>query len=930
MHPSLPTFGVLTSLLLLLGPFPAQAQEGTPKAKPSVRTDKYGDPLPEGAIARLGTLRLVHRGNIFAMAVSPDDAVAATGVFEGKEEYHAKRIVCADGPVTIFEDIPATKGSIRLWETKTGKRIHEIEAPDSPVTDIRFAPDGKTFIAACGMFLCCFETATGNLVWSRESVWEAENRDLTTFVDIVFGKGCLLTAHYRIRNFGSDYVIQLWDPKTGAPLSLPKTLESPREMRPRNLEFFSKVSVSQDGRLVAVLVSERYPVIISSSLGPRYVDQRIDIVDVPSGKILHRINDLMEGINHLAFSSDGKTLALVAEEKEQITCIRLDTGKKRHLNCKLPAPIRRVAFAENDKFAAVLSDDSVQLWDVASGNMVNVHTFRCEHFEPSRGRSVAAIRYENRIRLVDVESSKPVQSFDGHDRVSALRFSMRSPNTLISHDGTRATWWDTRYWTPKRSMLLFKQFTLNDPDCQFDAALSVESGLACKEMDSDYHLVEAKSGKFIRKLERGDGRGRGWSFSADGKRLAQSGAGVHVFYDVATGKRLSQIEDDVALGYVGLVHWELSPRGKYFAVNGDWGTIHNFDVATGKPLSILMPPRALGTELDKRQTSIFKFHFSHDERLVYGETHQEASSHPLFSQARISVLVWQAATGEMLQDIGLGLSMPVYSRPRRAENTPTVLTLSNDHRFVALTRALHDPHRHSDRGSTIELYEVASGQKRGELKGHEAIADLQFSPDTQVLASSSDDGTILIWDMNRPLHPVKRAERLSEKELADCWQTLLQKDAVKGDGAIWKMVYAAQDTVPFLKKKLQPAVMPETWQVRKLIAELGSVEYKTRVQAEAELIAYRDLVLAELEKSLKEGHPLETQRRLEGITQKARSAARLFGSDEAMRQWRALEILERIGTPEAREVIAALAKGVPGARLTQAAQMVVGRLSKSP
>src|ERR1051326_6194592 len=61
--------------VILLAAYSAQAD---PPAGPKIATDKYGDPLPDGAIARLGTLRFTHGCSGIEVAISPDGKTVAS------------------------------------------------------------------------------------------------------------------------------------------------------------------------------------------------------------------------------------------------------------------------------------------------------------------------------------------------------------------------------------------------------------------------------------------------------------------------------------------------------------------------------------------------------------------------------------------------------------------------------------------------------------------------------------------------------------------------------------------------------------------------------------------------------------------------------------------------------------------------------------
>src|SRR5262249_55121131 len=105
-----------------------------PAEKDAKRVDALGDPLPPGALLRLGSTRL--RGeSASAVAFSPDGNWLASG---GRDRH------------------------IRLWEPKTGKEGRTLLGPQRGVWAVAFSADGK-LLAGAGLdkVVYLWDPATG-------------------------------------------------------------------------------------------------------------------------------------------------------------------------------------------------------------------------------------------------------------------------------------------------------------------------------------------------------------------------------------------------------------------------------------------------------------------------------------------------------------------------------------------------------------------------------------------------------------------------------------------------------------------------------------------------------------------------------------------------------------------------------------------------
>jgi hypothetical protein len=100
-----------------------------------------------------------------------------------------------------------------------------------------------------------------------------------------------------------------------------------------------------------------------------------------------------------------------------------------------------------------------------------------------------------------------------------------------------------------------------------------------------------------------------------------------------------------------------------------------------------------------------------------------------------------------------------------------------------------------------------------------------------------------------------------------------------------------------------------------------------RDKATRELESLGEVAGPVLQGALRGQPSLEVRRRVERLLELLHEQ---LPTEERLRALRALQVLEHIGTPEARQVLESLAKGAPAARLTREAVASLKRLGGKP
>jgi RNA polymerase sigma factor (sigma-70 family) len=811
----------------------------SPGKQAAVRVDCHGDPLPEGTLARLGTLRLRHGGKwIRSVAFSPDGKTVLSG-----GEDHAvhlwdvatgKRIrTLQGGPAVAFSPDGKTvasaggeDGTVCLWDAADGKEIRILRGHQKWISSVVFSPDGKT-VASGGKdgTVRLWETATG------KEIRTLKRHDGVTHV-------AFSPDGKTVASGGRNNTVRLWETATGKKI---------RDLKRHQGKEDGIVSVAflPDGKTLA-------------SAG--WDDSTVHLWEIATGKEIRTLRGHQGPITNIVSSPDGKIVVSAGWDDSRVCLWEVATGKKIHTlrGQGWQGDVQTVAFSPDGK-TLTSGGYTVRLWEVATGKEIPIlpegyGEARDSVAFSSDGKTVASGGEDGTVRLWEMGTGKEIRTLKGHrDRVRSVAFSSDSKVVVSGGDDGAVLLWEVGTGKEIRILQGYKDVryvksVAFSPDGKIVAAGGNDGTLS---QDERVHYVgtvrlwDTASGKEIRTLKGPSGcsystSGCGYSlvFSSDGKTVtAGFEDGTVCVWEVATGKEIRMRRGITRIGGNNAVAF--SYDGKTVAVGDQNGIVRLWEIATGKEIRVLRGH-------NEQQTGVKSVAFAPDSRTV------------------AAVL-----------------------------------------------------------GQQVFLWDLFSGDQLPPLVGHQnRVRQVTFSPDSRILASVSDDTTCLIWDLT--YGAARPGTKRGPDEWKALWTALGSRDAVRARRVVWTLAAATpEQSVSLLRDRLQPTPAPDPKRLAQLITDLDATDFKVRQKVYQEFEKLGPHAEAALRKGL-EGNPsLEMRKRLEQLLET------VTYSGESLRIVRAMEVLEQIGTSQARQVLQTLAANAPGSRLRQEAQAVLDRLDRA-
>jgi len=659
--------------LLIVAIADAQSQPAPAiAAKPPRLVMRLGESYPLGAIAFSPDGKLIAAGGYDGLRLWDARTGQEVGSFATGPSSGCSLVFTLDGKRLLVSNWNAPT---QIIDVTSGKEVGHIGAANDGLKRVTFSPDGKEILTA-GNSAILWDAATGKEIRRIEAEYRESINSAAFSPD---GKQILTGSDWYQQHDGSA---RLWDAASGKEIRRVGDYHEPVKV----------VAFSPDGKQIAIGIDDSLSNMPAQDCPPA----TLRLLDIASGKTIHRLELCASLVRSAAFSRDGK---------------RILTGGGSVLR---GSPL------------------VAQLWDVASGKEIR----RFEAVGEDGGDAMFTRDDENILTsgasaiLWDATDGREIRHFAAtRDPAGRVAFSAMGKQMLIGGAETAQLWnadgakqvrrFGGSVWAAAmaeiapsgNAVLLIGPFKRDAPRL-LDAASGTErwhSALTPHEArtvvfspDSKRILIGTDGGpQGPRAPKPGSAKlppGYEYVF---GVRSDQPAAPLCELLDAASGAQICRFD-----GHTGdIASAAFSPDGKRLVTGGYDNTIRFWDASNGREsrrLAQKCVPALVALSQDGKQ-------------LV-------AVFWPPKEGEKCSVCRWDAESGKEIRHFDL---------PSKGDSS---VALASDGKHVLAL----------DSDTVAHILDTTNGAEIGHLKGNIPVASYTFSPDGKFIAAGSD--LRRLWD----------------------------------------------------------------------------------------------------------------------------------------------------------------------------------------
>jgi WD40 repeat protein len=429
-------------------------------------------------------------------------------------------------------------------------------------------------------------------------------------------------------------------------------------------------------------------------------ESEVQLWDAESGKVLWEVEREFRFVEAIALSADGRrTLLAVAKDavlrdSENGEVLQTFKGHSDGITC--------VSLCDDSRLAATGSEDkSVILWNTETGAQLHKLIGHSDEIQKvlisADGRRVLTSAGGKELLLWDTENGKRLQSFDSHASVvNQVSLADSGSRILTGSDDKTASLWDLSAGKKQRTFSRHdKAVTSVDLSADGRRALSGSK-------DKTAILWDTDAGNVVQTFKGHESEINSVALGHDGRRaVTGSSDDKAILWNTETGAKVQTFED---IGIIRSV--ALSRDGRR--------------VATSSFVPMLWDTQT-GAEIRR---------FVGHEHNVMAALMSDDATRIISGSMDFTAILWRSETGEIIRQF-----------KHHMPSTRGVAISADGHRLLINSFAVD-----GDLNKVL-LVDAETGKELQSFEGHTAqINCVLLSRDLRRVVTSSEDGTVRIWD----------------------------------------------------------------------------------------------------------------------------------------------------------------------------------------